>query len=212
MRYPDAEKLAGDVITEKSVTGALAAPGNYQVQLRAGDATLSETFEIFVDPATGATPEALAEQFALWQTVNAKISESHAAVKKLRRVREQMKLWADNAGKSGLDEKQAAAIGERARQIGEQLGEVEKELVQADAKTAFDRLRLPTRLNAKLINLISVIAAADAAPPRQVYDVFDHLSVQVDAQLDKLNSILDESVADFNAAVKAADVPAVVVG
>ncbi|MBI3958136.1 MAG: hypothetical protein HY328_04945, partial [Chloroflexi bacterium] len=75
----------------------------------------------------------------------------------------------------------------------------------------FDRLRKPIRLNAKLINLISVISAADAPPTRQVYDVFEHLSGQVDAQLDKLNSILEESVADFNAAVKAAQVPAVVV-
>ena len=211
MRYSDAEKLPGDVITEKSVTGALAAPGTYSVRLQVGDVAQEESFEIFVDPATGATPEALAEQFALWQTVNGKITQTHAAIKKLRRVRDQMKLWAENAGKAGLDEKQAAALAERAKQIGEQLGDVEKELVSVDSKTAFDRLRKPIRLNAKLINLISVISAADAAPTRQTYDVFAHLSGQVDAQLDKLDSILEESVADFNAAVKAADVPAVVV-
>jgi len=211
MRYPDAEKLAGDVITEKFATGALAAPGRYSVRLQVGEATLDESFEIFVDPAVDVTPEALAEQFAVWQTVNGKITQTHAAIKKLRRVREQMKLWADNAGKSGLDEKQASALAERAKQIGEQLSEVEKELVSVDSKTAFDRLRKPIRLNAKLINLISVISAADAAPTRQTYDVFAHLSVQVDAHLDTLDSILGESVADFNAAVKAADVPAVVV-
>ncbi len=211
MRYPEAEKLPGDVITEKAVTGAMAAPGRYSVRLQVGDATLEESFEIFVDPATGATPEAMAEQFALWQTVNGKISQTHAAIKKLRRVRDQMALWAENAGKSGLDEKQATALAERAKQIGGQLGEVEKELVSVDSKTAFDRLRKPIRLNAKLINLISVIGAADAAPTRQTHDVFAHLSELVDAQLGKLDSILEESVADFNAAVKAADVPAVVV-
>ncbi len=211
MRYPEAEKLPGDVITEKSVTGALAAPGRYSVRLQVGDVTQEESFEIYVDPATGVTSEAMAEQFALWQTVNGKITQTHAAIKKLRRVRDQMALWAENAGKSGLDEKQANALAERAKQIGEQLGEVEKELVSVDSKTAFDRLRKPIRLNAKLINLISVIGAADAAPTRQTSDVFAHLSGQVDAQLDKLDSILEESVADFNAAVKAADVPAVVV-
>jgi hypothetical protein len=211
MRYPDAEKLPGDVITEKSVTGALAAPGNYAVRLQVGDATLEESFEIFVNPATGVSAEAMTEQFSLWQTVNGKITQTHAAIKKLRRVRDQMKLWAENAGSAGLDAKAATALAARAKQIGEQLGEVEKELVSVDSKTAFDRLRKPIRLNAKLINLISVIGAADAAPPRQVYDVFAHLSGQVDSQLDKLDSILEESVADFNAAVKAADVPAVVV-
>ena len=120
-----------------------------------------------------------------------------------------MKAWGDN-GCQAAEEGQAATMAGKAKQIGEQLTEVEKELVQADAKTAFDRLRLPTQLNAKLINLVGVIASADAAPTRQVYDVFEHLSAQVDAQLDKLDSILEESVVDFNAAVKAADVPAAV--
>ncbi|MEZ4834218.1 MAG: hypothetical protein R2873_19910 [Caldilineaceae bacterium] len=70
-----------------------------------------------------------------------------------------------------------------------------------DAKTSFDRLRFPTRLNAKLVGLINVVTGADAAPTRQAYDVFEHLSAQVDAQLDTLESILGEGVADFNAAV-----------
>ena len=199
MRYPNAESLPGDVITEKSVTGALAAPGRYAVRLQAGDVTLEESFEIFVDPATGAT-----EQFALWQTVNGKITQTHAAIKKLRRVRDQMKLWAENAGKAGLDEKSVSALAERAKQIGEQLGDVEKELVSVDSKTAFDRLRKPIRLNAKLINLISVISAADAAPTRQTYDVFAHISGQVDAQLDKL-----EAAVAMGAAVDTAKAEAV---
>ena len=48
-------------------------------------------------------------------------------------------------------------------------------------------------------------------PTKQTYDVFGDLSIQVDAQLDILESILGESVADFNAAIQAADVPPVVV-
>jgi len=210
MRYPEAEMLPGDPVTEKAVTGALAAPGFYVARLRVGDAAVDEAFEITVDPKVDVTAEELAEQFALWQQVNGKISETHQAIKKLRRVRDQINAWAENAGKSGLAEKKATAIAAQAQQIGEQLSEVEKELVQVDAKTAFDRLRLPTRLNVKLVNLISVIASADAPPTCQVYDVFEHLSGQVDAQLEKLNSILDESVADFNAAVRDAEVPAVV--
>jgi len=91
------------------------------------------------------------------------------------------------------------------------LGEVEAQLVQPEAKVAFDRLRLQTMLNARLHNLISVVSAADDAPTKQTYDVFGELSTKVDAEFDKLESILGESVADFNAAVQAADVPPVVV-
>ena len=53
---------------------------------------------------------------------------------------------------------------------------------------------------------------ADAAPPQQAHDVFAHLSAQVDAQLDTLESILGESVADFNAAVADLKTGAVVIG
>ncbi len=105
----------------------------------------------------------------------------------------------------------AAALKERAKALIDQLTEVEKELVSVDAKTAFDRLRVPTRLNAKLVGLVSIVAAADVARPKQAYDVYEHLAGQVDAQLDKLQSILDESVADFNAAVADLKAAAVVV-
>ena len=159
----------------------------------------------------GSSQEDLQAQFELWQEVNAKLSETHQAVKRLRRARERVKSMAEMVADSAADEQAKGAIQERAEQIAEQLGEVEGQLVQPKAKVAFDRLRLHTMLNAKLHNLISVVSSADERPPQQTYDVFEHLSAQTDEQLDKLNSILDESLADFNAAVQAANVPAVVV-
>ena len=143
--------------------------------------------------------------------MNAKLSETHKAVKRLRRARERVKGMAEMVADSGADEQTKNAVRERADQIAEQLGEVERQLVQPDAKVNFDKLRLRTMLNAKLHNLVSVISAADAAPPQQTYDVFDAVGTQVDAQLDKLESILGESVDDLNAAVQAANVPPVVV-
>ena len=211
LRYADAEQLEGDPFTEKSVTGALAPPGVYQVRLTVDGESQTEAFELYVDPQVGSSQEDLQAQFELWQEVNAKLSETHQAVKRLRRARERVKSMAEMVADSAADEQAKGAIQERAEQIAEQLGEVEGQLVQPKAKVAFDRLRLHTMLNAKLHNLISVVSSADERPPQQTYDVFEHLSAQTDEQLDKLNSILDESLADFNAAVQAANVPAVVV-
>ena len=140
-----------------------------------------------------------------------KLSETHRAVKRLRLARGRVKSLAETVADSGVDEETKKAIQERAEQIAAQLGEVEVELVQPEAKVAFDRIRLRAMLNAKLHNLISVIGAADERPPQQAYDVFAHLGELTDEQLDKLDSILGESIADFNAAVQAANVPAVVV-
>ena len=211
MRYADAEQLPGDAFTEKSVTGAMAPPGTYQVRLTVDGESQTEQFEIYIDPKVGTSPEEMQAQFDLWQEVNAKLSETHQAVKRLRRARERVKGMAEMVADSGADEQTKNAVRERADQIAEQLGEVERQLVQPDAKVNFDKLRLRTMLNAKLHNLVSVISAADAAPPQQTYDVFDALGTQVDAQLDTLESILGESVDDLNAAVQAANVPPVVV-
>ena len=211
MRYEDSEELPGDPFTEKSITGALAPPGEYQARLTVDGESQTETFEIYIDPGVNASQEAMQAQFDLWQEVNEKLSETHRAVKRLRRARARVKTMAEMVAESEADEETKRAVQERADQIAEQLSEVESELVQPEAKVAFDRLRLRTMLNAKLHNLISVIAAADAAPPRQAHDVFEELSIQVESQFDKLESILGESVADLNAAVQAAAVPPVVV-
>ncbi len=210
LRYKDAEQLAGDAFTDKSVTGALAAPGTYQVRLTVDGESQTESFELYVDPRVGSSQEDLQAQFELWQEVNAKLSETHRAVKRLRLARKRVKSMAEMVADSGVEEEAKKAIQERAEQIAAQLGEVEVELVQPEAKVAFDRIRLRAMLNAKLHNLVSVIGAADERPPQQAYDVFAHLSELTDEQLDKLDSILGESIADFNAAVQAANVPAVV--
>ena len=211
MRYDEAEQLPGDPFTEKTVTGALAPPGIYQVRLTVDGESQTESFELFVDPQVGSSQEDLQAQFALWQQVNAKITETHQAVKRLRRARARVQAMAETVADSSADEQTRSALKERADRIAEQLSEVEGELVQPDAKVAFDRLRLRTMLNAKLLNITSVIAAADEAPTQQTHAVFTHLSTQTDEQLDKLDSILGESISDFNAAMQAANVPAVVI-
>jgi photosystem II stability/assembly factor-like uncharacterized protein len=211
MRYPEPEKLPEDPVTGKATVGALAMPGIYQVRLEAGDWSATESFEIYIDPNVEASAADLQKQFDFWQQINARVTEIHKAVKQVRRVREQVQHWSSLVEKSGADEAKRTAVIERAKVLADQLTAVERELVQIDAKTAFDRLRLPTRLNAKVMGLISVVASADAAPPQQAYEVFTHLSEQVDSHLDQLQSILDESVADFNAAVQDLNVSAVIV-
>jgi photosystem II stability/assembly factor-like uncharacterized protein len=211
MRYPEPEKLTEDPITGKATMGVLAKPGVYAVRLTVGEHSLAESFEIFVDPQVAVSEADLQKQFDLWQEIVAKIDATHKAVKQVRRVRGQVEFWSTHLEAKDGDEANRAAVKERAKSLIDALTAVEKELVSVEAKTAFDRLRLPTRLNAKLVGLIGIVAAADAAPPKQAYDVFAHLSAQIDAQLDQLQSILDESVSDFNAAVKDLNADAVAI-
>ena len=94
--------------------------------------------------------------------------------------------------------------------LEEKLTAIEHELVQTEARTASDRLRMKTRLNQKLITLISVVAAADARPTRQTYDVFEHLSAQADEQLAALEQVLSEDVTAFVALLEERGAPLIV--
>ncbi|MCB0071351.1 MAG: hypothetical protein KDE20_07830, partial [Caldilineaceae bacterium] len=101
----------------------------------------------------------------------------------------------------------AAAVNDQAAAIVAKLDAIEEQLIQTGSMTGGDRLRLPARLNAMLINLVSVIAAADAKPTQQTYDAFTDLSAAVDEQLAALQQVLDEDVPAVAAALAAEQTP-----
>ncbi|MCL4861561.1 MAG: glycosyl hydrolase [Caldilineaceae bacterium] len=202
MRYPDATKAIGDVTTEKSVTGPVAAPGRYQVRLTMGDDDMVQSFQICIDPRVNATADDLAAQFTLWEAICEKISVTHSAINRLRSIRRQVDEWRGRA-------RGHTTIIEAAQGLLEKLTAIEAELVQIDAKSAGDRLRLKSRLNTKLIGLLSVVACADARPPQQAYEVFGYLASQVNRQLDLLEGIEGDDLAAFNDLVKEAGIPSV---
>ena len=203
MRYPDAERLIGDPFVEKATTGAIAAPGHYAVKLTLGEQSWTENFEIVADPRVTATQEDLQAQFALWQGIVDKVTAIHGAVIRIRRIREQVNEWQKRAGDN-------SAISDAAKSLNDKLATVEKALVQVDAKTASDRLLLPSKLNTKLLGLIAVVSCADFRPPQQAYNVFDHLSAQADQQLSLLDGVLGDDLAAFNDLVKSTAIAAVV--
>ena len=207
MRYPDATRLPGELMTKKSVTGPLAVPGAYQAQLKVDGQTYTQSFELRPDPRVNATPEDLQAQFDLWAKIRDKLAETHEAVSKLRRIKEQVSAWLQNLDAAGDFE----TVTEAGQALAQKLSAIESELVSTEAKYDAERLALKAKLNLKLATLISIVSSADAAPPRQAYDVFEHLSTQVDEQLAQLKVILEQDVVAFNQILKNRDVPGVVV-
>ncbi len=201
MRYPNAEKVPGDLPTEKIDIGPRAAPGRYQVRLTAGDVQQVQEFELIVDPRVTVTQQDLDAQFALWAQLRDKIDELHRAINRLRDIRAQVLGWGDRA--------QDEEIGHATTAIVEKLNAIEGELIQTGAMTASDRLRLKAKLNVKLITLVSVVAAADAGPTQQTYDVFAHLSRQADEQLARLSGLIGDDIAAFSQLVAEKGIPAV---
>lgn len=201
MRYPDATAVPGDPFSD-GITAPLAAPGTYQVRLTVGDTVQTQEFVLRPEPHLTATREDLLAQFELWLQIRDKLTETNEAIMRIRRIRQQVDEWVKRATDN-------EAVASTAAALKEKLAAIEGVLYQTDAKTSFDRLRLKVKLNTKISTLISIVAAADERPPKQAYDVFEHLSVQVDAQLAQLNELVETDVAAFSALVQQEGIPAI---
>jgi hypothetical protein len=209
LRYPEARRVPGDVTTERLVTGPLIPPGRYQVQLTVDGQTSTATFELVKDPRTPATQADFDAQCALLLQIRDKLSVTHDAINQLRDIRQQVDSWQQRLQQAAVTSASTDALHQAARALQEKLSAIEEELIQQHAESPLDGLRLPSRLNAKLAALTSVVASADAVPTQQSYEVLQDLSARIDQQLERLYAILDTDVPAFNTQLREAAVPAI---
>src|SRR5262249_11511171 len=159
-----AEKVPGDVTTEKAITGPLAPPGSYQVRLSVGDRSWTQSFDLRKDPRVPASQADLDAQVTLWSRIRATLSETHSGSNRLRRIRREVGEWAqrvrETTGPGGPTPERLRAIAGAAEALVARLTEIETELVQTGARNAMDALRLPARLNLRLASLVSVLSSA----------------------------------------------------
>jgi len=240
MRYESAESFGGMVLWGGGTGGPMAVPGEYTATLSIGttpkkgdksddsegeadekdeteeeadsdkdDSTESAsiTFAIAKDPRASATDDDLQAQFDFLIGVRDKLTETHKSIKRLRDVRGQI----DALMKRIRDKEEYKELRDKAKEIVKNLTTVEEKLYQTKNQAPQDPLNFPIRLNNRLSALVSVVASGDNRPTDQAYKVRDELIGLIDAEVEKLNSALDDGIEEFNAAVKKADIPAIFV-
>jgi hypothetical protein len=94
--------------------------------------------------------------------------------------------------------------------MSDRLTAIEQELIERRIQAPLDMIHFPTRLNAKLAAVSSVVASADAAPTQPSYEVFQELGARIDRQLERWREVLATDIASFNNLVRDAAIPAVV--
>jgi hypothetical protein len=188
------------------LAGPLAPPGTYRVELIVEGQTRSASFEIRADPRLAATQADLEAQFELHLRIRDKLSATHDAVNQIRSVRQQLDDWVGRT----KDRADGAAAAEAARGFLDKLAPIEQELAEERVKAPAEMLHYPTRLNARLAALTSVVASAESPPTRQAYEVFDDLSARIDVQLERWREAREVDLARFNEAVRTAGLPAVI--
>ena len=100
---------------------------------------------------------------------------------------------------------------EAAERLKEGLASVEEELVQTRWKSSRDALTAPSKLNVKIATLLGVVSGADAAPTQQSREVFASVAHRLDAQFERLDTVLGRDVPRFNTLVRDQNLPALTI-
>lgn len=190
MRYPGATLVPGPPLGNN--VQPIAPPGTYHVTLTAAARDYMQTFEIKKDPRTAFTDADLIEQFRFVTAIRDKITEVHAALKRLRDIRQQAEaIVARSAGAPN-----AEAMRNALRRLNDKLYPIEERLTQFRARIFADMNDYPPGLDTELATLASQ-AVSDAPPSRQARQLFQELSAQLAERIESIDNVVKNEWASF---------------
>ncbi len=186
MEYPAGPKMSGSDFHGRP-NGPLALPGTYRVRLDIGAWSMTQSFELVLDPRVSVERSDLEEQFDLLSRIRDKLSDVVDAVNRIRSIKQQLASWQERMP-------ELEGVGE----VIIDLETVEEALVQREFTSEGDSLKHPARLFENLSGLPPIVASADTKPTTQSHAVFEKLSNRIDAKLAELDAVVDGSVAAVN--------------
>ena len=198
LRYPDAK---GDTSAtfEASLQGPKIIPGAYKVKLIVGDTVIMEqSFSVLSDPRNPSSTDDLKAQFDLNAKICSKLNELSKATSTIKKITAQINDFLEKIN----DSTTAKPFKEKGKAIIHSLDEVKNELFNEKIQANEDNLRFPLKLEEKLATMNYLLQASDTKPTAGMYAVYNSLSGQIDAQLQKLKNMIDTQVPEFNIMAK----------
>ena len=185
--------------------GPKVGPGTYSVRFKLGAETLTQPVEVRAHPGVATSAADLQKQHELLRAIRDRISETHDTVLFLRDIKAQATAVGDRAEKLG----KGKALKDQAKAMNEKLTAIEKKLVNPDVKSNQDVLNFPPALDHQFVGIATVTGSADTAPTDSASVYFHELEGKLAGIQAELKAVLDKDLADFNKAVREADVPPV---
>ena len=206
-RYADAKDVTGgSLMWSGSVVGPIATPGSYVAELSIGDSVIAtQSFDIQLDPRIKVSAADLEASLKFQLQVRDKLTEVNEAINKIRKIRKQI----NDVTAAIQDTAYRSTIETLAKPILDSIANIEKALIQTDAKAFQDLLALPVRLNDKLAGLGSTAATADTRPTAQTIEAYTDITAQIDSYLAKLKAIIDDQIAALNQKLEQKRPPAI---
>ncbi len=198
-------QLVPRAIVWGNIQGPKVAPGAYTVRLKKAETVLTAKVEVRPNPGLKVSAADLAAQAAFLRNLRDRITETHEAVARIRDVKAQTKEVASRAEKLGKKEPIAA----KAKALTEKLGAIEEKLVNPKLKSSQDVLNFAPALDHQFVGIAAAAASADGAPRPAEEAYYAELKAKLEGVLADLAGVFDKDLADFNAAVRDAGIPAV---
>jgi hypothetical protein len=198
LRYPGATLVPGPPLGNNVLP--LAPPGTYHLTLSVAGRDYSQTFEVKKDPRTSFSEADLVEQFRFVTSIRDKITEVHAALKRLRDVRQEAEAIAAKPANAQHAESMRRAL----RALNDKLYPIEERLTQFRARIAADMNDYPPGLDTELATLANQ-ASHDAPPSKQARELFAELSAEFAMRAAALEDVVNNEWASFRRQVMTND-------
>ncbi|WP_124980201.1 VPS10 domain-containing protein [Nonlabens xiamenensis] len=194
--YDGAEKLPGMILWWANLSGPKAVPGDYTVELKVQDRSLSKDFEIISSPESEASIADMQAQFEFVNEVNATVNQAHQSIKNIRSFTQKLndfeRIYGDRE-EEGIKE-----MLELSKAMKNKFSEVEKALYQTQNRSGQDPLNFPIRLTNKLAHLNSLAQIGDFAPTQQSIEVKNELTQEIMKELNAFDQVLNSDIREFN--------------
>ncbi len=198
MRYPGYKTFPGMVYYGSPNLGPKAVPGKYKVRLTVNGQSVEQEFEILKDPRIKSTQEDLQAQFDFIVKARDKVSEANQGVIDIRKIKQDLGYLKDKIG----SDPQYKDLMDASKKFEDQLTEIENNIHQTKNRSVQDPLNYGIKLNNRLAHLVVEQGGGDFRPTAQGEAVRQELTRKVDAELQKLRTVIDGNVDAINKMIK----------
>jgi len=198
MRYPGYKTFPGLVFYSARNLGPKAVPGIYKVRLTAKGQTTEQEFEIKGDPRLKTTQEEYQQQFDFLVRVRDKVSDAHQGILDIRKIKSDLGYVKSKVE----DTPENKNLLETIRKFEGELTVIENNIHQTKNQSVQDPLNYGIKLNNRLAFLMYEQGQGDFPPTKQAEEVRVDLTNKIDAELTKLDSLIDANVNSINEMVK----------
>jgi hypothetical protein len=192
----------GRIFWAAGPVGPAVLPGDYEVRLTVDGETQSRDFSIEMNPRAvqeGVTLADLRERYEFAVQLRDRVSQANEAVIRIRDLKGQVDERLEDTDNSEIEE-----TGET---VQVRLTGVEEEIYQTKSESSQDPLNFPIRLNNKLAALLNQVEAAEDEPTEQMYEVYEVLSDELQVELDQLQLIIQQDIAQLNQLLRQEGLP-----